>query len=56
MIDGRMREWYKSCRCLLSDAYPKVVEQLDAERAAMAQAPSDAGICETAEAEQPGCP
>ena len=49
-IDQGMREWYKACRCCLSDAYPKVVEQLDAERAATAQAPSDAGICETAEA------
>ena len=35
-IDSGMREWYKSCRCCLSDAYPKVVEVLDAERA-MAQ-------------------
>jgi YHS domain-containing protein len=49
VIDQGMREWYKSCRCCLSDAYPKVVEQLDAERAAMAQAPSADGICETAE-------
>ena len=31
-IDSGMREWYKSCRCCLSDAYPKVVEVLDAER------------------------
>ena len=35
VIDRGMREWYKSCRCCLSDAYPKVVEQLDAEKAAM---------------------
>ena len=33
MLDNGMREWYKSCRCCLSDAYPKVVEQLDAEKA-----------------------
>ena len=33
MIDNGMREWCKSCRCCLSDAYPKVVEQLDAETA-----------------------
>ncbi len=33
VIDGGMREWYKSCRCCLSEAYPKVVEQLDAEKA-----------------------
>ncbi len=52
-IDAGMREWYKACRCCMHDAYPAVVEQLDAERAAMAQAPSDAGICETAEAQQP---
>ena len=38
-IDTGMREWYKSCRCCLSDAYPKVVEVLDAERA-MAQSES----------------
>ncbi|HEY6202566.1 MAG TPA: hypothetical protein VI056_05945 [Candidatus Limnocylindria bacterium] len=56
MIDAGMREWYKACRCCMHDAYPAVVEQLDAERAAMAQAPSDAGICETAEAQQPGSP
>ena len=34
VIDQGMREWYKSCRCCLSDAYPKVVEALDAEKAA----------------------
>jgi hypothetical protein len=28
-----MREWYKSCRCCMSEAYPKLVEQLDAEKA-----------------------
>jgi YHS domain-containing protein len=33
MIDQGIREWYKSCRCCLSEAYPKVVEQLDAEKA-----------------------
>jgi YHS domain-containing protein len=32
-IDPGMRAWYESCRCCLSDAYPKVVEVLDAERA-----------------------
>ncbi|HEV2010500.1 MAG TPA: hypothetical protein VGS17_05675 [Candidatus Limnocylindria bacterium] len=32
-IDHGMREWYASCRCCLSDAYPKVVEHLDAEKA-----------------------
>ena len=54
MIDQGMREWYKACRCCLNDAYPKVVEQLDAERAAISQAPSDAGICETAETDSAG--
>ena len=33
-----MREWYKSCRCCLSDAYPKVVEALDAEKEKAASA------------------
>ena len=32
-IDEGMREWYKACRCCLSEAYPKVVEALDAEKA-----------------------
>ena len=53
MIDQGVREWYKSCRCCLSDAHPEVVEQLDAEKAAMGQSPSGAGICETAEAMSP---
>ena len=55
VIDAGMREWYKACRCCMHDAYPTVVEQLDAERAAIAEAPSEAGICETAEA-TPGHP
>ncbi|HZP94858.1 MAG TPA: hypothetical protein VFC31_00785 [Candidatus Limnocylindria bacterium] len=33
MIDHGMREWYKACRCCMSEAYPKVVEQLDTEKA-----------------------
>jgi YHS domain-containing protein len=53
MIDNGMREWYKSCRCCMHDAYPKVVEQLDAERDAMKQPVAEAGICETAEAATP---
>ena len=32
-IDNGLREWYKACRCCLSEAYPKVVEVLDAEKA-----------------------
>jgi YHS domain-containing protein len=50
-IDAGIRSWYESCRCCLSDAYPKVVEVLDAERATAAARPADAGICETAEAQ-----
>jgi YHS domain-containing protein len=50
-IDDGMRAWY-SCRCCLSDAYPQVVEVLDKERAIAQQAPAEAGICETAEANE----
>jgi YHS domain-containing protein len=49
-IDAGLRAWYSSCRCCLSDAYPRVVEALDKERETMREAPADAGICETAEA------
>ncbi len=51
-IDAGMRAWYSSCRCCLSDAYPSVVEALDQERASARVAPADAGICETAEAQE----
>ena len=51
MIDEGMRRWYESCSCCLSDAYPEIKAQLDAERAATTDAPVDAGICEVAEAE-----
>lgn len=51
VIDEGMRRWYESCSCCLSDAYPEVKAQLDAERAAAAQPPVDPGICEVAEAE-----
>jgi YHS domain. len=50
-IDAGMRAWYKSCRCCLSDAYPKVVEALDGERAAANETPASTGICEAAEPE-----
>jgi YHS domain-containing protein len=50
VIDEGMRRWYESCSCCLSDAYPDIKAQLDAERAAAAQPPVDAGICEVAEA------
>src|SRR5688500_14781957 len=43
-IDAGIRAWYASCRCCLSDAHPRVVELLDAERATMQQAPVDSGI------------
>jgi YHS domain-containing protein len=51
VIDEGMRRWYESCSCCLGDAYPEIKAQLDAERAATAQAPVDPGICEVAEAE-----
>lgn len=51
-IDAGIRAWYKSCRCCLSDAHPQIVEVLDRERTAAAQAPADAGICETAESHE----
>ena len=51
VIDEGMRRWYESCSCCLSDAYPEVKAQLDAERAVAALAPVDPGICEVAEAE-----
>ena len=54
VIDEGMRRWYESCSCCLGDAYPEVKAQLDAERAAAALGPVDAGICEVAEAAAPG--
>jgi YHS domain-containing protein len=50
VIDEGMRRWYESCSCCLSDAYPEIKAQLDAERAATTEPPVDAGICEVAEA------
>ena len=50
VIDEGMRLWYESCSCCLSDAFPDVKAALDAERAAAAEAPVGAGICEIAEA------
>ena len=50
VIDQGMRLWYESCSCCLSEAFPDIKAQLDLERAAAAQAPVDAGICEVAEA------
>ena len=51
VIDEGMRRWYESCACCLSDAYPEIKAQLDAERDAGRQAVDDR-ICETAEAAQ----
>ena len=53
VIDEGMRRWYESCSCCLSDTYPEIKAQLDAERAAAAQPPVDQGICEVAEAAVP---
>lgn len=53
VIDEGMRRWYESCSCCLSDAYPEIKAQLDAERAAATQAPVDPGTCEVAEAATP---
>ncbi|OGO56328.1 MAG: hypothetical protein A2V85_10795, partial [Chloroflexi bacterium RBG_16_72_14] len=39
VIDEGMRRWYESCSCCLSDAYPEIKAQLDAERAAAAAPP-----------------
>lgn len=52
VIDEGMRLWYESCSCCLSDAFPDVKAALDAERAAQAEAPVGAGICEVAEAQE----
>jgi YHS domain-containing protein len=54
VIDEGMRRWHESCACCLSDAFPEIKAQLDAERAAAAQPPVDPGICEVAEAGTPG--
>ena len=52
VIDEGMGRWYESCSCCLSDAYPDIKAALDAERAAEAEAPVSAGICEVAEAQE----
>ncbi|MEO8470143.1 MAG: hypothetical protein ABI573_10820 [Chloroflexota bacterium] len=51
VIDEGMRRWYESCSCCLSDAYPDIKAQLDAERAAATAEPVGLGICEIAEAD-----
>ena len=56
VMDEGMRRWYESCSCCLSDAFPEIKAQLDAERAAAAQPPVDPGICEVAEAAEAAVP
>ena len=56
VIDEGMRLWYESCSCCLSDAFPDVKAALDAERAAKAEEPVPAGICEVAEAQEVAAP
>ena len=34
VIDEGMRRWYESCSCCLSETYPEIKAQLDAEKAA----------------------
>jgi YHS domain-containing protein len=50
MIDEGMRRWYESCSCCLSETYPEIKAQLDAERAEATQPTAELGICEEAEA------
>jgi YHS domain-containing protein len=52
VIDEGMRRWYESCSCCLSEAYPEIKAQLDAERTGP-QASVPEGICEVAEAAAP---
>jgi len=56
VIDEGMRLWYESCSCCLSDAFPEVKAALDAERAAKAQEPVNAGICDVADAQEVAVP
>ena len=39
IIDEGMRRWYESCSCGLSETYPEIKAQLDAEWTAQAAAP-----------------
>ncbi len=55
-IDEGMLRWYESCSCCLSDAYPEIKAALDAERAAQAASPVEAGICEVAEVQEVATP
>ncbi len=41
---------HERCSCCLSEAYPEIKAQLDAERAAAAEPAVAPGICEVAEA------
>lgn len=42
-LDPGFREWYESCPCCMSKAYPDVKQALDAERAKAPQANAAAG-------------
>jgi YHS domain-containing protein len=42
VIDQGMRLWYESCACCLSDAFPEIKAQLDAERSASPAPAADA--------------
>ena len=53
VIDEGMRRWYESCACCLSESYPEIKAQLDAERAAAAGPSVDPGPGEVAEAATP---
>ena len=53
VIDEGMRRWYESCSCCLSDAYPEIKAQLDAEGSEAAEPAADAGIRHVAEAGTP---
>ena len=49
VIDAGMRHWYESCSCCLSEAFPEIKAQLDAEYAAAGPASTDPGNAEAAE-------
>jgi YHS domain-containing protein len=50
VIDEGIRRWYENCSCCLSDVYPELKAQLDAERAMTVATPVAPGICEIADA------
>ena len=40
-LDPGFREWYESCPCCMSKAYPDVKQALDAEKSQASPAPRD---------------